>query len=123
VNVKLLRKIAKTIVENPRQFSIVNWHKARGESPRAILCDLPQGKQVSCGTTHCIAGWAQVLAPDRNCGQTARDDAQRVLALTDNQARRLFYGNEWPKGFGGWRCKPEQAAARIEHFIKTKGAE
>lgn len=88
--------------------------------PCAIL---PKEKQISCKTTHCIAGWAQVLDPNRDCEEPAVNDGQRLLDLNDDQACRLFYADGWPKGFGGWRATKVQAAARIEHFIKTRGKE
>ena len=124
MNVRLLRKIAKVIQEKPREFSIVTWHRNKSVGfDKAILYEVPEEKRVSCRTTHCIAGWAQVLSPDHNCHEAAPDDAQRLLGITDYEASRLFYGYNWPKGFGGLRANAKQAAARIEHFIKTKGAE
>lgn len=126
MNVRLLRKIAK-IIQEPKtkgQFSMKTWHKDKKDNEAYnILCDLPKEKQISCNTSHCIAGWAQVLSPNRDCKQYADTDAQRILGLDSYQAYRLFYADAWPKGFGKWRATPAQAAARIEHFIKTKGAE
>lgn len=76
MNVRLLRKIAKVIQEKPREFDLRNWHHVRGtNSNDRALCDLPKEKQISCKTTHCIAGWAQVLSPKRDCGESAEYDA------------------------------------------------
>lgn len=132
MNTRLLRKIAKVIQEKPRQFNMGRWHRDTGAynglglSVEA-LCQLPKERQVSCTTTHCIAGWAQVLDPDRSCGSPAEKDARRLLGISDVQARHLFYADKWPKQFQGtkdaYRMYPAKAAARIEHFIKTGGAE
>lgn len=128
MNIRLLRKIAKAIQvpENKGQFSMDYWHRFKGkgeEEEVGVLCSLPEEKRISCNTTHCIAGWAQVLDPKRNCHEYAEYDAQQLLGLTNDQASRLFYADAWPKGFGGWRATRAQAAARIERFIQTKGAE
>jgi hypothetical protein len=123
MNVELLRKIAAVIQEKPREFSMKTWHKRKGSSATGYLDALPKGKEVACGTTHCIAGWAQALAPNRKPREWALDDAKRVLRLTDDQATLLFYGGNWPKGFGGERATASKAAARIEHFIETGGLE
>lgn len=138
MNIKLLREIAKVIIEKPRQFNMNYWHKNEKERVRAMnageyksfgaLCDLPQEKQIACDTTHCIAGWAQALSPDRKCKVKADKDAKRLLGLTPTQAKRLFFCSSWPDKFRGknndlWNPTRKQAAARIEHFIKTRGAE
>lgn len=140
MNVELLRKIAAVIQEKPREFDMNGWHQSAHQYGMA-LCDLPKDEQVSCDTTHCIAGWAQVLAPDRDCQVRASLDARRLLDLTPEQADRLFYveiedgGTGWPLKFRGrpnkgmdklesmWSMTPKQAAARIEHFIATEGKE
>lgn len=145
MNVELLRNIAAVIQEKPAEFNMNSWHHA--EDPNydyygIALCDLPKDKQISCDTTHCIAGWAQVLSPDRDCKVRASVDAKRLLQLDDEQADRLFYVEKdcgdtdgWPKRFRGrkkkgmdelesaWSMTPRQAAARIEHFIATGGTE
>ena|ERR1700728_4187244 len=137
MNVKLLRKIAKVIIEKPRQFDMSRWHhnkKAREHDwSRGVyesytaLCDLPQEKQISCDTTHCIAGWAQAISPDRKCKTPAEKDAKRLLQITPSMANRLFYCDNWPEQFQGkrdtWKPTRKQAVERIKHFISTEGAE
>lgn len=113
MNVRLLRRIAKVIQEKPREFDMRTFHN-----------------QKDCGTTHCIGGWAEAL--------TGKNPIE-ALGLTGDESDRLFYvqikNHEWPKRFLGrkrknmtwreyvWLPTARQAAARIEHFIKTKGAE
>jgi len=131
MNVRLLREIAKVIQEKPRQFNMRFWHLDKknklfswSDGIKAdALCELPEDRRIACTTTHCIAGWAQVLSPDRKCKVKAEKDARRLLELTPKQAYRLFYADNWPKGFGHWKSTAKQAAARIEHFIKTAGEE
>lgn len=114
MNVRLLRRIAKVIQEKPELFNMLHFKI-----------------QTDCGTSHCIGGWAEHFTGK---------EATEALDLTYDQAERLFYvsaGSKplWPRRFLGrkkkglsnvgswWRPTPKQAAARIEHFIKTKGAE
>lgn len=108
MNVKLLRKIQKHILTIPKKlFDMTEW--------RTMLFN--RGKE--CGTSHCIGGWACSLT-----GQNSYtfDDAQTALGLNYDQAMRLFMGDNWPRGFGGWGATPQQAVARIDLFIETKGA-
>lgn len=137
MNIKLLREIAKVIVEKPRQLNMNYGHQNKAvraeDYSRNVyktyeaLCDLPQEKQITCGTTHCIAGWAQALSPNRRCKSKAENDAKRLLEITAAQARRLFICDFWPEQFHGkkdpWNPTRKQAVARIEHFIKTAGKE
>ena len=138
MNIRLLRRIAKVIQEKPREFDMGYWHIDTTidwfQGEHDALCGLPKDKRISCTTTHCIAGWAQVLSPKRNCRLPADSDAQRLLGLTNEEADRLFHVDGggttlgWPRKFRGrgtniWKPTVKQAAARIEHFIKTKGAE
>ena len=135
MNVRLLRRIAKVIQKKPREFNMGSWHEDMLTNEDAdALCDLPKGKRIACTTTHCIAGWAQALSTKRDCTVSAEVDAERLLELSHDQAMRLFFVTGffvtdecWPRKFRGrrnaWTPTPRQAAARIEHFIKTNGAE
>jgi len=137
MNVRLLRKIVKVIQEKPRQFKMTYWHnnetvkddmRRRGDWRNIeALCMLPEEKRIACDTTHCIAGWAQAISNDRKCNAPAEKDAKRLLGLSKSQAQRLFFADQWPEQFRGvkdqWKMSPAKAAARIEHFIKTRGKE
>lgn len=105
MNVKLLRKIAAVIQEKPKKFSM----KAFSETK-------------TCGTVHCIGGWACAISGLDRFGHTP---AQKILGLSDEEAGRLFYPDSalCLNKFGGWNATPQQGAARIEHFIATKGRE
>jgi hypothetical protein len=43
-----------------------------------------------CGTTHCFAGWAQVLSGRPASDATVRRDARQFLGLTSQQSDYLF---------------------------------
>lgn len=123
MNIELLRKIAAVIQENPRQFSIRDWHTAKGLGPFGKLNTIPEKKRVACGTTHCIAGWAQVLSSKSSHSGWAKEVAMEKLGLNEDEANRLFYADNWPRGFGGNNTNAVKTAARIEHFIATEGRE
>lgn len=115
MNVELLRKIAVVIQEKPQLFDMLHF-----------------SSDTKRGTAHCIGGWAEELTGK---------DKYTALDIPVMQAARLFYVCDgmgeplWPRRFLGrkkkgmshevskWRPTPKQAAARIEHFIATNGAE
>ena len=114
MNVELLRRIQEVIRLKPEALEMGDWH----------------GKNL-CGTTHCIAGWAQVLS-GHDESHRADDEGMEALELSYEEADRLFYvdvgdGSGWPKEFRGspdeWKPTPQQAIARIDHFIATEGRE
>ena len=150
MNVKLLRKVAKYIMEEPRRLNMGNWLRSAKE-----VCYLSKSRRPPCGTVACIAGTACIVAGIAKLVPEGKKQvyrlppdgplaAQKVLGLTQEEACRLFLVDiEWGDGpfdgvEGHW---PEQFAAvysdehntplknakivvaRIEHFIKTKGAE
>ena len=69
--------IAK-ITENPDCWDQTEWH---------------------CGTTHCFAGWAQILSGRQADGATTRRDARRWLELTWSEANYLFDAKRTIKDF------------------------
>jgi hypothetical protein len=109
MNVELLRKIAAVIQEKPAEFDMADFTK-----------------YATCGTAHCIGGWAHVLTGGAE--ETANSIRGRLaLKLSETEACRLFYCDQWPiqfqHGETGWEVPPALAAARIEHFIETGGRE
>jgi hypothetical protein len=148
MNVRLLRKIQKYITAVPARYD-QNEILAKGTpgTRHGYLWDL-NTKQLfpECGTIGCIAGWAVTLYR----GQIKRDldklgylgSAQRLLKLDDDQAIRLFSAindrndrndwdtDVWPPKFveaynkaKTFKQRAKVASLRIDHFIKTKGAE
>jgi hypothetical protein len=146
MNVKLLRKVAKYILEEPRRLAMGSW--VRDANPKYKA-------HPACGTQACIAGTACILSGKAklkthkegfkyfSLPQSAPHIGQKELGLTHKEACRLFlldsdWGDSGFEGFEGhWphkfiqqyegaktnRKKARIAVARIEHFIKTCGKE
>lgn len=56
----------------------------------------PDPSGQACGTTHCVAGWAEVLMGKRITWEPTKF-AQAALGLGDTDAYRLFYGTTEPE--------------------------
>lgn len=130
MNVRLLRRIQRIILKRPKQIRMRTWFSS-------------DPKVGHCGTTGCIAGWAVTLdefgKPMPLLGLEkfgsgpfyAPFRARKVLNLTKAQSDRLFFSEQWPDQFlekiikhgEGTVGYAKTVAARISHFIKTKGAE
>lgn len=111
MNKELLLKVKAEILNQPERFDMSDWH-----SP--------------CGTTHCIAGWCEVIQKrpyTRN--SSAKQSAQADLGLTDDECKRLFFAHNWPNEYSRQyfgqspKIKAQVATDRIDHFIATEGAE
>ena len=142
MNVKLLRKVEKRILAEPRRFDMMTFgDKLDKEAIEALGEEAPP-----CGTVACIAGhvdWMthpRLFAASVAIDRFARDDsiverAAKELGLgfdpsQDTNAGRLFFDDEWPKKFQAAFSKAKTplqrakvAVKRIEHFIKTNGKE
>jgi hypothetical protein len=109
------------------------------------------GEIPNCGTAACVAGWALTLGTGcKKPIQAARkfhefrklksvwgpieSRARRILSLSKEQSNRLFYADQWPVQFNrdrsltgfsrlSKRKQAQLAVKRIDHFIKTDGAE
>jgi hypothetical protein len=135
MNVKLLREVKRHILEEPRRLNMNSY---------GYLVDGPDAP--ACKTVGCIAGWSGLLSQGHLTAETGSsfmdpEVAREALKLTENQADRLFTepwvalggekrGHCWPikfaKRFEAATSEIQKAkvtAARIEHFIKTKGRE
>jgi len=137
VNVRLLRKIQKHILEEPKRLRMNYWF-IDGLTPGARFggrlgyFDINESAEVpECGTVGCIAGWACVLSgPKPLTGEWLDGRGQEALALTDDQRLRLFNVSNWPQLFIDKYAKAKTprgrgtaTASRIDHFIATKGKE
>ncbi len=112
MNKELLYQIIDVIAKEPKTFDMSTW---------------------GCGTTACIGGWALRLT--HSTWLSVHEDihlmARRVLELSDDEARRLFYTKHWPESFKRdyvlCYANPEKqtdvAIRRIRHFIATDGRE
>jgi hypothetical protein len=127
MNVKLLRKVAEHISEEPRRLNMTYISR---QVPSQAYNAPP------CGTVGCIAGWA-CMVEGLSVDEASWRKGTELLELTEDQAFRLFdFPTEeglmdgWPRKFGKKyvnavtpKAKAKAAVDRIEHFIATKGAE
>lgn len=132
MNVKLLRKIQKHILEEPLRYDQFSSIDTDPVSIRQTNGDVP-----ACGTMACIAGWAYLLgAKNKNKDVDIFSTAQKLLRISKSERMRLFCapyyfgGVGWPLMFERAYKKAETPAERaqvafdrIDLFIKTKGAE
>lgn len=118
MNVKLLRKVKKHILEEPKRLMMGDWVTETKKSP--------------CGTAACIGGWAVILSGKYRANMDAGDvqeEAKELLDVEGMESTRLFGPVWWPAKFrGGCADDGEEitakiAAKRIDHFIKTEGRE
>lgn len=132
LNVKLLRRIQKHILEEPKRLQM-RYLFLRQRNSRTFCADVSGQPFAPCGTAACIAGWAMLLSGirpyDIDAGTDNQNDAaiaERLLGLPEDFWPRLFVESSWPKPFrAGYRTakSPKQrakvAAARIDCLIKT----
>lgn len=143
MNIKLLRKVQKHILAEPRRLNMNRFGELLDEDTLAEL-----GKFAPpCHTQACIGGTACWIERPRIFNRLLKEDeeteiahrAQKLLGLTSDEADRLFYfaemrhespDNFWPAKFQDAYeaaktpiAKAKIAAKRIDHFIATKGAE
>jgi hypothetical protein len=121
MNVELLQQVKQVILADPDSFRMDTW---------------------TCGTAHCIAGWALLLrdipivgGPSLSKQRTVSDEhpgdvAAELLGLSDDEQLSLFNCYHWPVEFHARyrespdrRARAQVAAERIDHFIATAGRE
>lgn len=131
INVDLLMRVIEQIEEEPRRLYMHGW---------GSRVDANEEGNPPCGTVGCIAGWASLLngahiKEDKHgfynehgeaipVGQHAAD----ILNITDYEANRLFYVEDWPLEFlndydrigdDNFEGRAAVTTARIRHFIET----
>lgn len=136
MNVKLLRKVQEHIIEEPKRF-VMRTFLARGDdydgTPYAFLGDdSKEFKFAECNTAACIGGWAVLLSEGIKTEKgNIRGRAKAALELPKNfDEDRLFEVSRWPDRFQkrfrqarSQRGRAQAAVERIDHFIRTEGAE
>jgi len=138
--VKLLRRVKRHILAEPKRLDMNQWVKPSRQSP--------------CGTAACIAGWTVLLSgPEEKIAEVSKtrtlyeaneaaiggfgvgigERARQLLGLTYEQSVRLFHvkaawvNGVWPTEFARRYTstkttkaeKAKVAAERIDHFIRT----
>lgn len=135
MNVTLLQQVKKVVLAEPRRLDMDVWMDNRIHGAM---------KNPRCGTIGCIAGWATVLAVPSKESYSKRADAasrqeeetkedtqlcgQKALGLTNSQADRLFYVEDWPtelqEAYDAATTAAARAkvtAARIDLFVESEG--
>lgn len=129
VNVKLLRRIKKHILEEPKRFDM--------QFIRHPLIGIQKAKIPACGTVCCIAGWAIKLTyPASTPNGMFWENAIKEpvgLRLAENlicgrDVDRLFFTNQWPEAleipYSRAKTplqKAKAGAAAIDSYIKANG--
>jgi len=131
MNVKLLRKIEKHILAEPKRFWMRWFVAVKDGIHKKLYTRVGTWRAYpKCNTAACVAGWACILSgkkvsPNQHLSVLASD----ILGLDPDQAARLFVPQNWPRQFhagirdDGKKETVKTAVARIEHFIRTKGKE
>ena len=134
--IRLLRKVQKFLIEEPKRFDMREGITPSAEA-KSVL------EQPPCGTACCIAGAMYVIDKGIKLNISyvgygeIENHIQNITSLkTDVQCGRLFYTNNswvsaaWPEFYANAyeaATTPLQRAcvgvARIEHFIATDGRE
>lgn len=133
MNIKLLQKIKKAILKEPRRLEMESWASKveRGEfsNPKHY---------PPCGTAACIAGHAVWLENPKAfkaaiIGKKEKEidqRAQRLLQITQGQSARLFYVTWWPYDLSDQYREANTplkrariAVKRIDRFIESDGTE
>lgn len=134
MNVELLRKVEKHILEEPKRLYMSKWIRRVKQHELLDQAGNPR-EYASCGTAACIAGWAVILnnepfderEPDFFNPSPIFEKARTILQLTEPEAIRLFEPLHWPTQFyvgladDGSKIAAETTVRRIEHFIDTEG--
>lgn len=122
MNIKLLRKVQKEILKEPRRFDMQSWFERNSISP--------------CGTTACIGGfavalsnrWTRLKRGERLMNVEGR--ATIYLDIEGFMGPRLFFISNWPERLkyayltaGSPLKRAKVAVKRIDLFIKSGGKE
>lgn len=114
MNVRLLRKIQKHILAEPKSYDQDAWIR-----------------EDDCGTVACIGGWASILSGNKDLTAALEiSEPSLEVLLAPVPANPRLWPRRWPEKFyRGYlaaktaRGRARAAVRRIDHFIKTKGAE
>lgn len=132
LNVRLLRKIQRHILEEPRRFAM-SISALHGEPGTALdnYCfsdgDEP-GTFPACGTVGCLAGWANILTGARKGNEDSIARAAKQIGVKSTPSwedHPLFFAPNWPAPFARKyrkaktpKTRAKIASARIEYLIK-----
>jgi hypothetical protein len=141
MNVKLLRRIQKHILAEPRRLEMSMWVRKGKPEIDSYQSDSGYVTYPQCGTAACIGGWALIISKKtvNNNGLNTGNRAAQLLGIpamngTDAEilspSDKLFHVSDWPAKYEqayhhakSARGRARVAVRRIDHFIKTQGAE
>lgn len=118
INVELLNKVKRHILENPRRLNMNYVIARKGEKEVQLHPSNFSRRWPSCGTVGCIAGWTVLLKDGMDFAGDAQSRAQELLGITSSQANELFY----PEGLLQCRATVKDArtiAKHIDEFIES----
>jgi hypothetical protein len=125
LNVKLLRKVKKHILEEPRRFFMWGVHQTGRPNKDTYKADGSHGrvKFPSCGTAACIAGWTCLLGGEKD--NVSMSVANQLLGVGGIATASLYNANYWPAPLASqFRTaktplqRAKIAAKRINLFIR-----
>lgn len=142
MNKELLKEIKEAILNESHLFDMRYYFATHSEydSPiknmermnkNGISIEKRKKWMKSCNATACIAGWACVLSKEEikiSHVYTLRDQAKKLLDLTDNQMFSLFYVQNWMSkslkeaynNSGTEKKRAKVAAKYIDKFIECE---
>lgn len=129
LNVRLLRKVKKHILEEPRRLLMRTWVCRKSYDEPTFVTDdyTTASKFADCGTAACIAGWTCILAGEERPVDISFT-AAALLGLRNGD--RLFMVENWPEPYRAHyrqarsqKARAKTAAERIDHFIATRGTD
>lgn len=120
-NRDLFYKIADAIEQTHRwsQDDFVRFEDADedGRIVHTLTTVEVDGEEITCGTSHCVAGWAVVIAKPELLERNVYDinfrvEATKLLGLNDGEAWMLFCDEGWIDGRGeldrdAWQEHPD----------------
>jgi hypothetical protein len=92
LNVALLQKVKKHILEEPNRLVMGTWFERN--RPGTEVCDYEGRVETpKCGTVGCIAGWCCLLTDGMEFKGDAETRAHELLGVSDTHD--LFYTDSW----------------------------
>jgi hypothetical protein len=125
MNTDLLRDVRDHIATEPEHFDMDSYFHDDMNLAEGQSAPLP----AACGTTACIAGWAATLCGRYEARGTAFGNwgiapvggdsttfflaGAESLGITNKQAERLFYRDQWPEHYREMEFEETQAKAAV----------
>ena len=130
LNVKLLEKIKKHILEEPLRLNMEVFQVSRDDAERGEWCGscFDPGRELQypgCGMAACVAGWACLLYSHRPYVGVWGLEAKDILGLNAAEANHLFY--RWHRTPAYKKASPKMRAGmavrEINKLIKSRQAQ